>query len=264
MTNIPTFRTIKLELDDSIAWLKVNRPEKRNALNDAARAEIIEAVDWVSVNSGDARVLVLTGEGDEAFVAGADLDESAAGSVADQRAALAERRVYDAVAECAVPVIAMINGYCLGGGCELALSADIRVASEQALIGLPEINLAMMPGGGGTQRLPRLVGMGQAMRMILTGKPVDGAEAYRIGLVEILAPHDELESKTRALCVALKRHSGTALNLAKQAVRASQELPLGEGLAKERDLFCEAFSSEDKEEGLRAFREKRKPNFSNR
>ena len=255
--------SIRVEVDAGVAFLRIDRPEKRNALDEAARAELIAAVDRAG-RDPDVRVVVITGTGDESFAAGADLSDSQPGSVLEQRAAMEERRIYDAVSECPKPVVAMINGHCLGGGCELALAADIRIASARAKLGQPEIRLAMLPGGGGTQRLPRLIGLGQALRLVLTGAAVDADEALRLGLVELVVPHDELELRTRELCAAMARHSPVALALAKQAVRASQELPLREGLRAERELFCLAFSSADREEGVAAFLEKRKPRFAGR
>jgi enoyl-CoA hydratase len=158
----------------------------------------------------------------------------------------------------------MIRGYALGGGCELALACDIRVAAPSARLGQPEIRLGLLPGGGGTQRLPRLVGYGQALRLILTGEPIDAAEALRIGLVDLLVQEAELEARTRALAAAMAAHSSLALRLAKEALRASQEMPLSAGLRYERELFITAFSSEDRAEGVRAFLEKRQPEFRGR
>lgn len=256
----PDYRDLAIEIDEGVVWMTINRPTKRNALNDRLRKVLIEAVDWVS-NAEHAKAVVLTGRGEEAFIAGADLHESLEKSVGQLEHELAQRRIYDAIEQCQVPVIAMINGICMGAGCELALSADIRIASDNAALGLPEIKLAMIPGGGGTQRLPRLVGRGQAMAMILTGDSVTAQEAYRTGLVEILVPREELRARTYAFCQKLTVHPRAVLVRAKQAISASARLDLASGLALERRLFCEAYASEDREEGLRAFLEKRPPRY---
>jgi enoyl-CoA hydratase len=151
----------------------------------------------------------------------------------------------------------MINGFCLGGGCELALSCDIRLASEKAKFGQPEINLGLIPGGGGTQRLPRAVGLGQAMKMILSGDMIRADEALRIGLVDEVHAPDELREKTLELAAKIASKSPVSLRIAKEAVRASQRMAVGEGVVYERDLFCMCFSLEDKKEGVAAFLEKR-------
>ncbi|SEE58405.1 enoyl-CoA hydratase/isomerase family protein [Jiangella alba] len=252
----PVTANLVLSVDDAVATLRIDRPEKRNALDTATRAELIACLDWAGATP-DIRAVVVTGTGGS-FAAGADLGE-APGQVDPlaMRAMLRERRVYQAVAECPVPVIAMIDGYCLGGGCELAMAADLRIASENATFGQPEIALAIIPGGGGTQRLPRLVGLGQAMRLILTGDRIDAATALRLGLVEQVVPAGRLETATRDLCDRITRHARPALTLAKQAVRASAELPLQAGLALETELLCLAWTSDESAERLAAFRQKR-------
>lgn len=255
--------TLQVEIADRVATLTVDRPEKRNALNGQVRAELIAALDRLEPDD-DVRVVVLTGAGDRAFVAGADIDEMAERTPLEQRAAMEGRRVFSAVSEFPKPVIASIHGYALGGGCELALACDLRVAARSARLGQPEINLALLPGGGGTQRLPRLIGLGRAMRLILTGELIDAEEAERIGLVDFLVDDDELQDRTRGLATSIAARSPVALRLIKQAVRASAEMPLGAGLALEREMFITAFSSEDRREGVRAFLEKRKPEFDGR
>jgi len=155
------------------------------------------------------------------------------------------------------PVIAMINGFCLGGGCELSMSCDMRIASDKARFGQPEINLGLIPGGGGTQRLPRLVGMGHAMRMILGGDMIPAAEAKEIGLVDLVFPAEELRAKTLELAQKIASKSPLTLKVAKEALRASEKLAIEDGITYERDLFCLCFSSKDKEEGVAAFLDKR-------
>jgi enoyl-CoA hydratase len=170
-------------------------------------------------------------------------------------------RVFDEVAEFPKPVIAMINGVAVGGGCELALACDIRIAAESARLGQPEIRLGLIPGGGGTQRLPRLAGAGNAFRLILSGELVSAGEALRLGLVDEVVPDSELRSRTLQLAASLAAHSPLALRLAKQAIASALELPLAAGLARERELFLEAFASQDAREGVTAFLEKRAPVF---
>jgi enoyl-CoA hydratase len=162
------------------------------------------------------------------------------------------------------PTIAAINGYALGGGCELALACDLRVAARSARFGQPEVNLGILPGGGGTQRLPRLVGSGRAMRLILTGELIDAETAERIGLVDEVVDDDTLRERAAALADRIAGHSPVALRLIKEAVRAAAEMPLTAGLAFERELFVTAFSSEDRTEGVAAFLEKRSPDFRGR
>jgi len=174
------------------------------------------------------------------------------------------RSAYEEVAAFPLPTIAMIRGYALGGGCELALACDVRVAGRSARLGQPEIRLGLIPGGGATQRLPRLLGYGQALRLILSGETVDAEEAARIGLVDLVVDDAELEARTRALAAAMAGQSPVTLALAKAAVRAALEEPLSQGLARERELFLRAFSSEAGVEGVRAFLEKRAPRFTQR
>jgi enoyl-CoA hydratase len=259
----PTLTNVKLDVEDGVAFLRIDRPEKRNALDTATRAALIEGLDWAD-QSDEVRVVVLTGEGGVAFASGADLSESSDDATAELLASLDERRVYDAVSECSRPVVAMIDGFCLGGGCELALACDVRIASSRSRFGQPEIRLGIIPGGGATQRLPRLVGLGQALRLVLTGTLIDADEALRLGLVELVVPPEELETATRELCASMARHSAGALQLAKQAVRASLSLPLADGLANEKELLREAMRSVDAAEGIAAFREKRPPRFEGR
>ena len=257
------YETLLVGIESGIATITINRPDKRNALNSAVRRELIEAFDALEPKD-DVRVVVLTGAGDRAFVAGADIGEFAERTPIEQRAAMEGRRVFEVVAAFPKPVIAAINGFALGGGCELALACDLRVAARSARLGQPEVNLAILPGGGGTQRLPRLVGHGTAMRLILTGELIGAEEAHRIGLVDEVVDDGALAERVRELAGAMARHSPVALKLIKQAVRAAAEMPLAAGLALERELFITAFSSEDRVEGVRAFLEKRSPEFRGR
>ena len=257
------YETLLLSIDARVATITINRPDKRNALNATVRREIVDALDALRTND-DVRVVVFTGAGDKAFVAGADIGEFADRSPVEQRTAMEGRRIFDEIAAFPKPTIAMINGYAFGGGCELALACDIRVAARSAKLGQPEIKLGILPGGGGTQRLPRLIGAGRALRMILTGEAISAEQAEQIGLVDEVVDDDALQGAVHALAQQIAAHSPVALRLAKDAVRAAFEAPLTAGLGYERELFITAFSSEDKAEGVRAFFEKRAPEFRGR
>lgn len=257
------FDTLLIDISDHVATITINRPDKRNALNAVVRRELLEALDQLRADD-HARVLIVTGAGEKAFVAGADIAEFAERTPLEQREAMQGRRIFDELAAFPKPTIAMINGVALGGGCELALACDIRIAGRSARLGQPEIRLGLIPGGGGTQRLPRVVGAGRALRLILTGDLIDAEEAWRIGLVDILVDDNALQSRTLELARAMAAHSPVALRLAKNAVAAAFEAPLSAGLAQERELFITAFGSEDRREGVSAFLEKRTAEFTGR
>ena len=257
------YQNILVETSDRISTLTINRPDKRNALNQATRDEILHALDALE-KSSDSRILIVTGAGDKAFIAGADISEFEGRTALTQRESMKGRRIFDAIEEFPKPVIAMINGFCLGGGMELALACDIRIASDTAKLGQPEINLGIIPGGGGTQRLTRLVGEGKSMELILTGDLIDAAGAKAIGLVNDVFPTAELQSRVRALAGRMSEKSPIALRMAKEAVKNASRMNLREGLDRETDLFSLTFGSEDKAEGVRAFLEKRKPDFKGR
>ena len=255
--------TILVEREGRVAILTINRPDKLNALNDQVRNEMLEILGQIEHDDG-VGVVVLTGAGEKSFIAGADIGEFAGRTPFDQRHAMRSPRIFDVMASYPKPVIAMINGFCLGGGCELAVSCDLRIASEKAQFGQPEINLGLIPGGGGTQRLPRLVGAGHALRLILTGDRIGAAEAKEIGLVELVVPAEELRAKTLELANKIASKSPLTLKVAKEAIRASERLSVEDGIAYERDLFCLCFSSADKEEGVKAFLEKRPAQWTGR
>jgi enoyl-CoA hydratase len=256
-------QVVRVDVADGIALITIDRPEKRNALNAAVRAALIDALDRLRADDA-ARVIVVTGQGDKAFVAGADIGEFAERTPIEQRNVMEARRVFDEIAAFPKPTVASINGFALGGGCELAMACDIRIAARSARLGQPEIRLGILPGGGGTQRLPRLVGYGRALRMILTGEMIGAEEAERIGLVDLLVEDADLQTRTRELAAAIAAHSPVTLRLAKAAVRAALETPLAAGLAYERELFITAFASEDRGEGVAAFLEKRTPEWRGR
>jgi enoyl-CoA hydratase len=258
-----SYETLLLERRDRVAIITINRPEKRNALNIQTREEGAALLEELRTDDS-VGVVVFTGAGDKAFIAGADIAEFAGRTAAMQREVMLGRSLFTAIDTFPKPIIAMINGYCLGGGCELALACDIRIASENASFGQPEINLGIIPGGGGTQRLTRLVGEGKAMELILTGDIIDARTAYNIGLVNDVVPADQLETKTMGLANRIAAKGPIALRLAKEAVKLASRSTLDEGLRREIDLFALCFATEDKDEGVKAFLEKRKPAFKGR
>jgi len=255
-----SYETILVERRGSVAIITINRPEKRNALNIQTRAEGAAVLDELRAEES-VRVVVFTGAGDKAFIAGADIAEFADRTAITQREVMLERGLFNAIDTFPKPIIAMVNGYCLGGGCELALACDIRIASDKASFGQPEINLGIIPGGGGTQRLTRLVGEGKAMELILTGAIIDAQTAFNLGLVNHVVPAEQLEAKTMEIANRIAEKSPIALRLAKEAIKLASRSNLDEGLRREVDLFALCFSSADKDEGVKAFLEKRKPEF---
>ncbi|MGH7556843.1 MAG: enoyl-CoA hydratase/isomerase family protein [Gemmatimonadota bacterium] len=254
---------LSTETMDGVRILTVDRPEKRNALNAAVRSALSGALAEATTDPA-VRVVVFTGAGDQAFVAGADVSEFAERTPLEQREAMRTPTLFDDVWNFPKPTIAMINGYCLGGGCELALACDLRIGADSAQLGQPEVRLGIIPGGGATQRLPRLVGYGKALQLVLTGEIVDAASAYEIGLLDEIVPAVELRDRTLEIARSMAEKSPVTLALAKRALRAAYEMPLSAGLAHERDLFALAFTTEDKEEGVRAFLEKRPPEWKGR
>jgi enoyl-CoA hydratase len=254
---------ILIEKRGRIAIVTVNRPDKLNALNIPTRREILSAFEQLKTDD-EVRVVIITGAGPKSFIAGADINEFAGMTAIKQRDVMKSGRAFDSVEDFPKPVIAMINGFALGGGCELAISCDIRVASSTAKLGQPEIKLGIIPGGGGTQRLTRLVGEGKAMELILTGDMISADEAKQLGLVNHVFAPEELEAKTLELANKIAELSPIALAMAKASVKNAARMNLREGLDSEIDLFALCFSSEDKEEGVRAFIEKRKAEFKGR
>lgn len=254
------YKTIIVEKDENVAVLTISRPDKLNALNYKVHEEGTAALEELK-NDPKIRIVIITGAGEKSFIAGADISEFAGQTPISQRKAFQGKTLFNSIDTFPKPVIAMINGFCLGGGCEISLACDIRIASENAKFGQPEINLGIIPGGGGTQRLTRLVGEGKSMEMILTGDMIDAATALNIGLINHVFAADKLQEKTMELARQIASKSPIALQMAKEAVKTASKLNLDEGLKREIDLFAISFASEDKEEGVSAFLEKRKPHF---
>lgn len=257
------YETITVEKHGAVAVLTINRPDKLNALSSQVHKDGVNALDELKGDS-EVRVVVLTGSGEKAFIAGADISEFADHTAITQRDQFHERTLFNTIDTFPKPVIAMINGFCLGGGNELALACDIRIGSEKARFSQPEINLGIICGGGGTQRLARLIGEGRAMEMCLTGDMIDAATAHRFGLLNHVFPLDQLKDETMKIAQGIAEKAPIALQLTKEAVKFASRSNLDEGLRREVDLFALCFSTEDKKEGVAAFLEKRKPEFKGR
>lgn len=254
--------SVKVETTDGVTLLTISRPEALNALNQETLDVLGRILDGLREDDG-ARVVILTGAGEKAFVAGADIRELAQMENAHQarERAIRGQKVLDAIEGFPKPVIAAINGFALGGGCELAMACHLRVAAEEARLGQPEVKLGITPGYGGTQRLVRLVGKGVAMELILSGEMISAAEALRIGLVNRVVSRRELMPYCRRLAKTMMSNAPLALRYAIEAIHRGKEMPLREALLLEATLFGLSFGTQDGQEGLRAFTEKRKPRF---
>jgi enoyl-CoA hydratase len=259
-----TYAHLLVAIDGAVATVTVNRPKVLNALNAAALTELGEAMRALQADAA-VRVVILTGSGEKAFVAGADINELST-LTPDGGKAHAElgQRVFDLVEQLGKPVIAAVNGFALGGGCELAMACTVRLAADTAKFGQPEVKLGLTPGFAGTQRLPRLVGKGRAMELVLGGGTIDAAEAFRIGLVNRVVPAASLSDEARALAQAWAANAPTAMRYAMEAIAHGLETSFAEGCFLEASLFGLAFATEDMREGTRAFLEKRKPEFRGR
>jgi len=256
-----TYETLLVSTAERIMRITINRPDKLNALNAQCKRELGSALAEAR-NSGDVDVVILTGAGEKAFVAGTDIGELTALDVPKGMAfASGGQEVFDALQHLGKPVIAAVNGYALGGGCELALACSLRIASENAKFGQPEVNLGIIPGYGGTQRLARTIGIGKAMEMILTGNQIDAQEAYRLGLVNAVVPLAGLSAAVETMAKTIVSKGQPAIRMALKAVNACLELPLSEGLRLEAQLFGACCGTDDFREGTTAFLEKRKPTF---
>ncbi len=255
------YENLKLEVKDNIGYCTINRPKVLNALNAQTLFELMAVFSGVK-NENKVSGVILTGAGEKAFVAGADIGElSKQKPISGKEFALMGQQVFNFIEDLGKPVIAAVNGYALGGGCELAMACNIRIASESAKFGQPEVNLGIIPGYGGTQRLPRLVGIGRAMELILSGEVIDAQEAFRIGLVNKVVPAKELISASENILLKILSKGPVAVKLAMEAINHGTRMSLSEGLLLEADLFGLACSTQDMREGTGAFIEKRKAKF---
>ncbi len=253
-----------LEVKDRIATVTMNRPAAMNAMTRGTLEELECVVAEIERDS-EIRAVIVTGAGAKAFVAGADIAVMRDMISAEARElALLAHRIYAAMEASSKPFIAAVNGYALGGGCELALACDIRLASQNAKFGQPEINIGILPGFGGSQRLPRLIGKGRALEMILTGEMIDAEEALRIGLVNRVVPQEELLEEARKLAAKIASKGRVATRLCKEAVVHGMEMDLARACFYEAELFGYSFSTFDQKEGMGAFLEKRPPVFQDR
>ena len=259
-----SFKTLVIEIEDSIATITIDRPEKLNALNHTVLSEL-DALFTQLQNDDTVQGIMLTGAGEKAFVAGADLQEikELDGEAALQFARFGQQ-LFSRIETFPKPVVALVNGFALGGGCELAMACHLRLASEKAKFGQPEINLGLIPGYGGTQRLPRLIGKTRALELLLTGDMIDAAEALKIGLVNKVVPADQLLAEGKAMMKKIVAKGGIAVRSVLQAVHQGLNLSLENGLELEALLFGRVCATEDKNEGITAFFEKRKPHFRGR
>ena len=255
------YNTLTFEKKEAIGILTINRPDKLNAISNELTSELQQLFDQIE-DDKELRVLVITGAGEKAFVAGADI-----GELVDRDAQIGRKvsrlrqEIFSRIENFLFPAIAAVNGYALGGGLELALACSIRICSDKALFGAPEVKLGIIPGDGGTQRLPRLVGLGRAMEMILTGDFIDAQEAFRIGLANKVVPHDELMEKTMELAKKIASRPPLAVSYAKEAVNRSLDGNPVSGFMLESYLHALACTTVDKKEGVAAFLEKRKGSF---
>ena len=259
-----TLENVVYEKKGAIAYVTVNRPKVLNPLNAAVRDELRAAFEDAQTDRAIHGVIV-TGAGDKAFVAGADIAELAQlGPVEAEETIRRGQALFDQIEDLGKPVVAAINGFALGGGCELALACTLRIAVEDAKFGQPEIKLGLIPGGGGTQRLPRLVGKGLALHMVLTGEVISAQEAWRIGLVNEIVPRAGLIPRAEAILQQIAANAPIAIRHALEAVNRGMETNQAEGLVIERSLFAICAATEDKKEGTAAFLEKRAPQFHGR
>jgi len=260
-TAAPTLANVLYEKKGPIAYVTLNRPKVLNALNKATLAELNEVFKDAR-DDDTVRGVILTGAGDKAFAAGADIAEMANDTPAEAEDKTRHgQRVTKVIESLGKPVVAAVNGFALGGGCELAMACTIRLAVETAKFGQPEVTIGIIPGFGGTQRLPRLIGKGRALQLILSADMIDAQEAYRIGLVNEIVAKDNLMPRAEAILNKINANAPTAVKLAIESTNRGLDVSLAEGLNIEASLFTQCFATEDRKEGVAAFREKRKPNF---
>ena len=256
------FANLLYENQDGIAVITMNRPKALNALNQETLDELNQVADMLAKDS-TVQVVILTGSGDKAFVAGADIAQMQSMSAMEGRNfGKLGQAVFNKLENLPQPVIAAVNGFALGGGCELAMACDIRIASEKAKFGQPEVTLGITPGFAGTQRLPRLVGKGRAKQLLYTGDVIDAQEAYRIGLVNVVAPAEELMATAKVMAQKIQSRAAVAVQLCKAAVNEGLDTDLETGTAYEAEVFGLCFATADQKEGRAAFTEKRKAQFT--
>jgi enoyl-CoA hydratase len=260
--DLPAVHPTSAEQLDHVALVTIDRPDVLNALDSATMTDLVAALQRLDTDD-DCRCIVLTGAGERAFAAGADIREMAGLSPDEVRSSGMFER-WDEVAAIGTPIIAAVRGYALGGGCELALACDLIVAADDAAFGLPEVSLGIMPGVGGTQRLPRAVGQALAMEIILAGRRLSGVDAVAAGLAARAVPAAEVVPEALRIAVAIAASAPLAVRAAKRAVREAAERPLAEGVAAERRAFTDLFATDDQREGMAAFLEKRRPTWSGR
>src|SRR5437868_186888 len=257
-----SYENILFEKKNAIAYVTVNRPKVLNAPNMATMEELRQAFHAIKQDR-EARVVIFTGSGEKAFIAGADIGELAKNDpIQAKEYTHRGQSVLNLIENCGKPVIACINGFALGGGCEMALACTMRLASENAKLGQPEVKLGIIPGYGGTQRLPRLVGKGIAMHLLLTGEMITAQEAHRIGLVNEVVPAGQLIARAETIAQAIIKNAPLAIQYCLEAVNHGMEMTLAEGLYLEANLFAVSCATEDKKEGTSAFLEKRAANFA--
>jgi len=258
-----SYQTLLYSINNRVATVIVNRPDKLNALNAQAKSELKMVFSEIKTDNA-VDIVVLTGAGEKAFVAGTDIKElTVLNSETGKEVSSKGQEVFDLIENLGKPVIAAVNGYALGGGCELALACHIRIASANAKFGQPEVNLGIIPGYGGTQRLARLIGRGRAMELILTGAQIDAEEALRIGLVNKVVPQPELMATVTKLARLIAGKGQVAIRMALKAVNMTQETTLSDGQQLEASLFAICCDTADFKEGTTAFLEKRPPQFKN-
>ena len=255
------YQNILVEKEDDIAILYINRPKALNALNKETLLEIKMAISQIAEDQ-EVKVVIITGSGDKAFVAGADITYMQnMNAVEGREFGKLGQEVFSLIESIEKPVIAAVNGFALGGGCELAMSCDFRIASDKAKFGQPEVTLGITPGFGGTQRLPRLVGMGMAKQLLFSGEMIDAQEALRIGLVNRVVPGEQLLAAAKQIARSISKNAQLAVRFCKVAVNQGMQTDIDRAMTIEADLFGLCFSTEDQKEGMKAFVEKRKAEF---
>lgn len=251
---------VLIEKSGKIGIITVNRPQQMNSMNSLTRSELADAFNLLE-NDSNIAVILLTGSEGKAFIAGADIKEFLNQTIENEKQLEEDWIVTTIISNLKKPVIAVIDGFCLGGGLELAMSCDLRIASDRSKLGQPEINIGIIPGAGGTQRLTRLIGEGRAMEMILTGRMITAEEAFSYGIINFVYDSDDLMDEAMEIANTIGEKSKYAVERAKKSIKAVSEMNLKDGLKLERKMFIECLNSEDGKEGITAFIEKRKPNF---